>query len=174
VGAVADNPLHKAPLGLLGAFALKVLGRNPDKFGEAVLPVVDVYDQYLDTTEARVVGTMAIGTRTISGAHVLPSRYAYRVLAIGVSFSLDAADVALTATTITSMTSPAVAGTVTEPQGTMVVNGATGLFRSLGLWLPRPFFLMPGWQIIQRVYLSANVTAATNVNFCMVVQPLEL
>jgi hypothetical protein len=173
---VADNrnPLHKAPLGLIGAFALKVLGRNPTEFGDVVTPVVDVYDQYLEVTESRVVGAMGIGVRTISGTHTPASRFSWRVLAIGVSLSLDAADVALTGTTITSMTSPAVAGTIVEPGGTLVVNGATGLFRSLGVWLPRPFFLSPGWSITQRVYLSANVTAATNVNFCMVVQPLEL
>lgn len=171
---MADSPLHKSPLGLLGAFALKVLGQNPDKFGQTVGPVVDVYDQYLEPTEARVAASMAIGTRTISGTHTLPNRFAYRVLAIGVSMSLDAADAAITGTTITSMTSPAVAGTIVEPGGTLVVNGATGLFRSLGIWLPRPFLLTPGWSITQRVYMSANVTAATNVNFCMVVQPLEL
>lgn len=178
---MADDPrrpgrmrLTAAPLGLLGAFALKVLGKNPDGFGDTVSPVVDVYDQYLQTTENRTIGAIGIGARTVSMTHTLPDRFCWRVLAIGVNFTLDAADIALTATVITSVTSPAVAGTIIEPCGTMVVNGATGTNRALGHLLPRPLLLLPGNSIITRVYLSANVTVALNVNSCLLVQPLEL
>lgn len=43
---MADSPLHKAPAGLLELFNLKVLGQQPNLFGELVSPVVDVRDFY--------------------------------------------------------------------------------------------------------------------------------
>lgn len=40
------RPLHKAPLGLLELFNLKVLGKQPVDFGEIVQPTIDVRDFY--------------------------------------------------------------------------------------------------------------------------------
>lgn len=40
------SPLQQAPLGLLGLFGLKTLGKNPDLFGSEVVPVAEVSDLY--------------------------------------------------------------------------------------------------------------------------------
>lgn len=172
-----DIPLQKAPLGLLGAFSLKTLGHNPANFSDAVVPTLDVYDQYLaeDIREIREELTIAIGTRTGSMSHTVPRGYAYRVLGMGCHFTLNVADIALTATVATSIQVPAaVAGIYVEPGGTMIITGATGLVRELGLWLPRPLFMPPGFSISMRVYLSANVTVATSLNSMLLAQRIEL
>src|SRR5262245_52030444 len=102
-------PLQKGPLGLLGAFALKVLGQNPTAFGDTVVPVADVYDQYLATSElvmVRLQPTIAIGASSATATFPVPPGKVWRLIAASIGSTLNAADAAFTSQAQVALQSP--------------------------------------------------------------------
>lgn len=172
---MADNPLQKAPLAVLSAFELKVLGHNPNELGSVVLPIADIFEHYLSdrVREQLAQPSIGIGART-STTTFTPTTQIWRLLNIGVNLTLDAADTALTGHIQTSITSPSASGSITQPVGAMTKGGATGLQLVAGFYLPRPLLVFPGMQIALRVTLSGNVTAATQVNYALFTHALDI
>lgn len=64
--AGVEHPLHKSPRGLLELFRLRTLGRQPDRFGDTVVPVVEVGEFY--AADLKLVSTPALTTGAIGGA----------------------------------------------------------------------------------------------------------
>jgi len=165
-----DSPLQMAPAGLLGAFDLKVTGRNPDRFGDTVFPMTDITDFYLAQLLQSVGTTNTIAIGTTAGASVItvPAATVYRVLAISGEIVLGGADAALTATGITYVTPPVGSGAVYLP--------LTGAFTkvSTSLWLPggriEPLVLTSGWRLTVAGNLSGANAATWNLRAAVLVQ----
>lgn len=152
--------LQKYPLGLLGALALKVTGRAPPVFSDALVPVVDVYDQYLAQGELQRVGqtiTLLAATKSITGQQSVPAGKCWRLLGFGQSFVINAADVALSYVGSLSITTPGGAGTL-GLFNEVAIGFDTG--RATAFTLPRPIFLPSGWG----VNFGAFTTAAAPAN----------
>jgi len=151
--------LQKYPLGLLGALALKVTGRAPPIFSDALVPVVDVFDQYLAQGELQRVGTtttLVAATKTITATLTVPNGKCWRLLGFGQSFVINAADVALVFGGTMSIVTPAAAGVIS-----MYVQNAIGsdTGRSTAFTLPRPLFLPAGWGVKVDGYTTAAAPA---------------
>jgi hypothetical protein len=165
--------LQKGPLALLGAFALKVGGRNPPAFGDTITPTIDVYDQYIATSELQVKNVvLATALSTFNQALMpVPAGKAWRVLAASFFGSLNAADVAL----LTGIAIGALA-----PGGASSCNlasafqeaGATP--RSLAFTLRPPLFLPSGWQLAFAMFTNTAITVTSNIQCNALVQELDL
>jgi hypothetical protein len=152
--------LQKAPRGLLAAFGLKVLGKNPDVFADSVMGVADVYDQYLSESELKTTGaiaTLIAATTSISSTLLVPQGKCWRVLCDGIGFSINAADVALQFACTYAVIQP---GVVSPAQYKSEVAIGTTLGRSSGHYFPRPLFLPSGWGL--NIQLSSQSTAPAN------------
>lgn len=167
--------LQKGPIGLLGAFALKVLGRNPPAFGDSVVPIVDVYDQYLNQGEQQVKSSavaLNIGVPFLNVTFTVPTSKCWRVLGAGGFVSLNAADAALIAQVGIGILSPA------DPLNSALVFaqyppqlGANG--RTIGTSFRPPLFLTAGWQVSFGFTFSGNITAAGSATGTLLVQEFD-
>ena len=165
-----DSPLHKAPQGILGAFALKTLGQNPDVFGGTIRPGVDVFDHYLfDELQRRFDNPVVTNPATVSslGSIIVPQGQVYRILAIGVNGALDAADVALTGLVSVSVNPTQSPGPINIWSADFVKGG---VFVQAGLYLPRPLTLPPGWEVNCTVVLSAAPAVSFTASFGLLLQ----
>lgn len=134
---------------------MKVGGENPNRFGETVMPVTEVFDLYAQPVRAAATLTIAGGSvSSLTSTLTPPKGYAYRVLTVGTSNEINAADVALKVTTIISVVSLATAVTDIMPFYAAETVG-TPLFRKAGLALPHPLFIPPGFAIAFTVDTSA-------------------
>jgi hypothetical protein len=155
--------LQKAPLGLLGWFSLKVLGRNPPQFGEAIQPVVDVGDSYLVQSEfsaETILGTFLLGNAQSSlMTFVVPASKLYRVWGVAADTTVGAGDAALN-TAYAALLS--VGGNPAAPfmiaAGPMTLTG--NLTRTGSLLFPRPMLLGPGTTIT--VFTQSSAALAGN------------
>lgn len=167
--------LQKGPLGILGAFALKVLGRNPSQFGDSVTPIVDVYDQYLATSEliSNVVGgnlnLAATNTRTFT----VPAGKAWRLMGCGIDMGFNGADIALKSIITVEVSSPnsGLPGTVLYSSGTDV-GGAVA--RTGGVAFRPPIFLPSGWSINLKFSCSAAPTVAVPLFSTALYQEIDI
>lgn len=151
--------LQASPHGLLGLFQLKQEGRNPSQFGEQVLPVVDVLEQYalayLDVTRAnKITGAAATtDTQTIT----VPQGKVWKLRAIGQAVNLNAADLGKSVNFATYIDSPAGVGTpIFMGSGgglATVADRVAPLTLGSDLWLPS------GWKIRSVMTISAALAA---------------
>jgi len=137
--------LQKSPRALLAALELKVSGDNPTVFGDSVVPVIDVYDQYLIDRALMATGSTAITQPATSGSVVLtpPAGEAWRVRSIGAIVNVDAADVAIDKQLFIAIRDAAGSSSV------IVAAESSLAFASLfgGIYLDRPLWLPAGWTI---------------------------
>src|SRR5262245_56671279 len=159
--------LQKSPLGFLGAFALKVLGKNPDVMSDAVVPTADIYDQYLLTQELTRQGatvTLLAAATSIAGNLTVPAGKMWRVLAVGAAMTINAADAALLFDVAVAVLPP---GAPAPAQFVSFRPAGTTVGRSNGLYLARPLVLPSGWSLNYTVTTSAAAPAnnvPTSVN----------
>ena len=169
-------PLQKGPLGLLGAFALKVLGRNPIGFGDTVVPVADVYDQYLATSELQVKivnGATALATFN-SQSSTVPQGRVWRVAAVNCLAAMNAADIALVSLVGVAVLSPNSAPfscqLCVQPSG----PGPGLLQRAASAICRPPLFLPSGWSLQAFMYSSGPITVAGTLQLAALIQEFDL
>jgi len=170
------SPLQKSPDGVLGALDLKVLGLNPNKFSDTLVPIVDVYDQYL----ANELATLESPTATITGPAVsadatltVPNGQAYRVLAIGVYCLLAGGDAALTQVTQFVIVPRNGFSMPVLRSGTVGPATTGGTSRIWGELLARPLYLNSGCRIIASLGLSAAPGTPTNFTTRALVEVIQ-
>lgn len=169
------NPLQKSPLGLLGALALKTLGRNPDQFSSSVMPTMDVYDQYLATSELQMVvdTTNLTLTGETTKTFTVPTGKVWRLIAAGGRTGLNAADVALIMAGVVNLQSPNGAPQRT-PIGVFLTPQLGQGLRAFGFNFRPPIFLPSGWKVLVDFDFSAAVTVAVPGIASIVVQEFDL
>lgn len=169
--------LQKAPAGLLGAFDLKVEGRNPPDFGEAIVGTVDVYDQYLAQNQKIDRQTLSIPNPSTqnAGIHTVPAGKCWRLLTVSYTGVLDAADAALTVFAQTRLASDPNNSVVAlmEPNGRLATGGANARLVSLAFTLPRPLFLPPGWSVVTVLQLSAAPAVSFSYDSALTIQEFD-
>lgn len=163
--------LQKACIALAGALDLKVGGRNPDKFGDTVLPTVEVFDQYLAGEELQRASTaafnLAIAATNAAANLSVPPGKAWRVLGAGLASNVNVADAALLFDCVISVNQPGLTPPVVIFAQTM--NGST-LSRLGGLYFARPLFLPAGWALVFQIFArgAAPTVAISNVGSALV------
>jgi len=166
--------LQKGPLGILGWFALKVTGRNPPGFGDSVVPVVEVGDNYLATSELQIqrqAVALLIAVNT-AASFTVPNGKVWRLIAAGSFGTNNAADNALVSVDQIALQSPS-SGVFSVPivfgayQTGANGRGCAGNFRP-------PIFLPSGWIVTWSRNQSAAVTVTANVQFGIVYQEFDL
>lgn len=165
--------LQKGPLGLLGAFALKVTGRNPNQFGGVVTPVVDVYDQYLAQSELGIsAATVATGLNAfVASTFTVPASKAWRVFGASIQVSLDAADVAIAASPRFQVRSPDITKALIVP---VLQPPTVNTDRNCGFYTNPPLFLPSGWSLVLRYQFSAALTVTENAQFAVLRQEIDV
>jgi hypothetical protein len=152
--------LQKGPLGILGWFSLKVTGRNPPGFGDSVVPVVEVGDNYLATSELQLqIATTNLSLATFNGTtFTVPNGKCWRLIAASWAVGLNAADVALRSFCEIGIGSPNSA-----PNNVIVAQNdqAGGILpRAVGAtWRP-PIFVPSGWTVAVTMITSGAITVA--------------
>lgn len=167
--------LQKGPSGILGWFALKVTGRNPPNFGDAVVPVVEVGDNYLASGELKINSnsTAPALTSSFSRVFTVPQGKCWRVISAGGYIVMNVADVALIALGTVSFETPnaapfdAPAFSFTTPQ---LGTGA----RVFGTSFRPPVFLPSGISIVVGMAYSAPITVAGAAFAAVFVQEFDL
>jgi len=155
--------LDKAPLGVLSAFALKVLGRNPPEFADQLVGVVDLYDQYLLNQELQRVQTNMIlvaATTSIAASLPVPAGRVWRVLAVGTSGNNNVADGALLYDLLVQVVPPTAAASVAL--GSFEINGSSTV-KGGGFYLGRPLVIPAGWAL-SFFFTTRAAAPANNVN----------
>jgi hypothetical protein len=155
-----DSPLQKSPSGILGALELKVLGANPAKFGEVLVPIIDAYDQYLaDTLLPKTIGptAAAAGNNQFTQLFTPPAGHAWRLIAAGGYFVADPADAAVVASGSVILRAPS--GPLTNPflYATTLPQIPT-FARQFGVTFAHPIYVPPGWSVQTQVQCSAALT----------------
>lgn len=166
--------LQKGPLGILGWFALKVTGRNPPGFSDSVVPVVEIGDNYLATSELqiqRVAVTVGIGVSSGNNAFVVPSGKIWRLIAAGVFGGTAAADAAFRSVISIALKSPN-SGVFEVPIAVSSYDGGNAT-RGLGYTARPPILLPSGWSISSSIFFSANLTVAANTQMGVVYQEID-
>lgn len=161
--------LQKAPLGVLSAFALKVIGRNPTEFGDTLVPTIDVYDQYLVNQELTRVQTAAIllaATTSIGVLMPVPAGRIWRVLAVGTTGNNNVADGALLFDMLVQVTTP-IGGAAVPIVNDRLGGSSTSKFGAF--YLGRPLVLPAGWGLS---FLLTTTAAAPANNVNQTVQAL--
>lgn len=167
--------LQKSPVGLLGAFALKVLGRNPPQFGEAVQPVVDVYDQYLSQGELRGMvqsGATIVGNPVVQQTLSVPRGKCWRVIGAGGFVSVNVADVALIYQGTIAIGDPTGSAEIPVFTYNLPQLGVNG--RNFGCTFRPPLFIPSGWNVAVTAVASANPTVAGTFIASVLVQEFDL
>jgi hypothetical protein len=164
--------LQKGPIALLGAFALKVLGRNPTAFGDSITPVVDVYDQYLAAGELQVSNQVLATALAAfnSSTFTVPNGKAWRVKGASLLGSLNAADAAFVSMQTVNIQSPN-----SSPNGCRIAAAqfpATAGPRAVGYVGP-PIFLPSGWKIVLELWTSAAITVTSNLQATVFFQEID-
>lgn len=167
--------LQKAATGILGAFGLKVGGFNPTAFGEAVVPVADVFDQYLAQGELQIQRT-ALATSlaaTNSQDFTVPAGKVWRLIAASFFGSLNAADIAFSSIVAIGLKSPiSTVFSVLLEVSPKDPGGAVS--RGWATRLRPPIFLPSGWVVTQSLTTSAAITVTSNFQVGIVYQEFDL
>lgn len=161
--------LQKGPVGLLGALALKVLGRNPPQFGDAVVPTVEVLDQYLAQGEldTQTTGNIDVVGTSNNGALTVPSGKCWRVLCVGFNVTTNAADIVDGYRVGFAIQPPAGAASLVPTAYQNVPPapaGATANGTRFGYYFPRPLFLPPAWGILFQIDTDRAITTQVRMN----------
>lgn len=166
--------LQKGPLGILGWFALKVTGRNPTGFGDSVVPVAEVGDHYLATSELQEVNVvMPTLLQTTNGASLtVPNGKVWRVIAVSMAGALNAADAALLSQQNIGFQSPN-----GSPKSCLVVSTTPYAFtnqRGAAATMRPPVLLPSGWKIVYALNTSAAITVTSNIQCDAMIQEFDL
>jgi hypothetical protein len=165
--------LQKGPLGILGWFALKVTGRNPPSFGDAVVPMVEVGDQYLATSELQVKNAVlatslaAFNQQTIS----VPAGKVWRLIAASFNGALNAADAALISQMAIAVIAPGGASNCSLVTGPAYASTS---IRQVAVLCRPPVFLPSGWSLNFNMFTSAAITVTSNIQCNAFVQEFDL
>lgn len=155
--------LHKAPLGLLGAFDLKALGRQPNEFAETLLPVTDVTDFYLQPNAVVRTAAAATGALGATLVNLTPAQNeVWRVKGVSIVVARAAADAALSLEFVLGLNRAGGGGiALFSPRFDPVP--ATDLTQARAFWLPRTLLLGPGdvLRLVQRSTMAAGTAGAT-------------
>jgi len=169
--------LQKGPLGLLGWFALKVTGHNPPLFGDAVVPVVEMGDNYLLTSELQIKQPAAgVNTGTVaswSSVFTVTSGKVWRVLGAGSYVALNAADVAIVIDGSVWMLSPN-SGPVGIPLFGRNPPQVAQNLRTAGCTFRPPLVVPSGWAVQLRWDASAALTVSVPWFPSVLVQEIDL
>lgn len=163
--------LSGSPFALLGALEAKINGRNPAGFAEELVPVFDVFDQYLAerTFITLQTATATAPAQTASVAATPATGIVWRVIGIGTVLTLGTADVALTTAVNVYVRDPG--GNTCPVQNSIVLGGGTNRTVRVsgpGGGIKFPFWLPPGWSIAA----DASLSAASTANWTLQVNPL--
>lgn len=167
--------LQKGPLGILGWFALKVTGRNPPAFGDAVVPVVEVGDNYLATSELQMQTSLIPSTLTVSQTilFTVPAGKCWRLIGAGGYLTLNVADAGFVVVGSVGVRSPNSA-----PNDGYVFTQTTGQTagnaRVFGAAFRPPIFLPSGWSVAISTVRSAAVTVASFQYAVITYQEIDL
>jgi hypothetical protein len=166
--------LQKGPLGILGWFALKVTGQNPTQFGDGVVPVAEVGDNYLATSEMRLIqDTSNLALATFSGStFTCPAGKVWRLINASFTTNLNAADIAVRSVVECGILSPNSSPNPTQiafndQAGGIGVRGAVANLRP-------PIFLPSGWSVGLSIITSAALTVAVPRIASIFVQEFDL
>jgi hypothetical protein len=166
--------LQKAGKGILGAFGLKVTGNNPPLFGDAVVPVADVFDQYLADAELQV-NNQVLATNLAafnSSTFTVPNGKCWRLIGASLVGQLNAADAAITTQSTVNIQSPNSA-----PNGCRVATStsyATPGPRIVAAAFRPPIFLPSGFKVVLELWGSAAITISSNLQATAFYQEFDL
>lgn len=165
--------LQKAPLGLLGWFALKVGGRNPPAFGDAVTPIVDVADNYLALSELGITSTTtAIGLNNFFTSTIaVPAGKCWRLFGLSIITSLNGADAAITASARFATIAPTGFGAVLP---SVQAPAAIRTERYAAWYSNPPFFLPTGWKVQLNLDFSAALTNSVSATALVLRQEIDV
>lgn len=157
-----EHPLHKSPRGLLELFRLRTLGRQPDQFGDTVVPVVEAGEFY--AADLKLISTATATTGAIGGAgmsNTLTLTGPIRLHAAGAVVICGAA--AMTNVTITvELLRQNAAGTVLGcPLGCYffpAINAGARI--GVGVPIARSWVLLPGASMAVIVRISGTAAGA--------------
>lgn len=164
--------LQKGPLGLLGAFALKTIGRNPTQFGDTVQPVADVYDQYLAQSELGIATTnAAIGLNNFQQLTIaVPAGKMWRLFGVSWQATLNAADIAIAMqgeVLLLRLPSGAQLGQPSQPS-------TIGVERRLMFFTQPPFVVPSGYSIRVSMTFSAALTNSVTGTMFVIRQEIDV
>lgn len=152
--------LQKGPDGLLGALDLKTTGKSPNEFPNSLQAVLECTPFYLlrNRKVATVSGPFA-AINTLIAQHTVPIDEVWRVLALELTFTRNAADVALNIEEYVALrrSSGAVGGSIYTVRLEPVA--ATDLIQYRGLLCD--LWAGPGDQF--RLHIGTTVTAAATL-----------
>ena len=165
--------LQKAPSGLLGWFALKVGGFNPPAFGDAVLPVVEVGDHYLATSELQVkTQILATALSTFNGSDfTVPNGKCWRVLGASLFGSLNVADIALKSVMAVGIKSPISAPASCNLTSVESITGAAT--RAVSINFRPALFLPPGFVVSLGLVTNTAITVTSNLTAAVFIQEFD-
>lgn len=165
--------LQKGPSGILGWFALKVTGRNPPLFSDAVVPVAEVGDNYLATSELQVkLAQSNTNLSTFTGQTLtVPQGKVWRVICASCLCNLNAADVALVSEVSVGIQTPNIA-----PQSVLAAAAVQSgnIYRVTTMIARPPIFLPSGVSLVGGLATSAAITVATPMSLAALVQEFDL
>lgn len=165
--------MQTSPLGLLGAFGLKVQGKAPDQFGESIAPSVEVIDFYALASQSikRTAQITAAGAVTDTITHVVPNDTIWRVFAVASGVNLNAADLAKSVN---------FAQFWEQPDGTAMpffMGPGGGLATVADRWapfVPGPIVTLgPGWKLRSVMTITAALIANASFEFSVLRQELD-
>lgn len=81
------RPLQKAPLALLGALDLKVLGQNPDTFPPELQAVYDSVEHYLVDKQTVITASGNAQAQGTEASFTVPFGFAYRMKTLNVALT---------------------------------------------------------------------------------------
>lgn len=170
-------PLHKAPHGVLGAFDLKVLGQNPDKFGDTLIPTSDVLDFYLarNLDVFGPIGTITNPATSALAGEAVPQGECWRVFAVHAQAAVLNADAANVYTATINITPPSAAVLHVISTGVMVGPGIAGATntRYWSYELRKPLVLPPGWRVGVGVFCNVTPAVSTAIAAVGIMQRIE-
>lgn len=169
--------LQKAPSGLLGWFQLKVGGFNPPGFSDTVVPVVEVGDNYLATSELQI--NVGAGLPTALAAFnsvqfTVPAGKAWRLKAASLIGALNVADVALLSICTIAIQSPNSAPFAVRLAVRNDPGGGGALPRAVAWQSATPIFLPSGWKVSFELWTSAAITVTSTLLTAALYQEIDL
>lgn len=166
--------LQKAPSGILGWFALKVGGYNPPAFSDAVIPVVEVGDNYLATSELQVkTQNLATTLATFNGNDfTVPNGKCWRLIGASIFGSLNAADTALKTVISIGIKTP-----ISSPAACLLgltESGSGVVTRGHAIALRPPVFLPSGFIVSLGMATNTAITVTSNFSCNVLIQEFDL
>lgn len=154
--------LTAAPIGLTGAFELKVTGDNPDQFNRELQPTVHVDDYYglRALQELNTTGNLALNQDQLE--LVVPNGYIYRVHAVALRISNNATDRLAGLLGVKLNAQAVIAAFASDNDGIDVAAAASGNW-CLATWLNTPLLLPPGASVVGMITTAIGAARACSL-----------